>query len=109
MSAAKDLDTRRGERHTTRSSGAGVAAALQGVSLIVWNMLATPFIREKRLRWGTVGTEASDPLPGDEPEPLMQHRWPIEKIRELHDEPRISDARTRLALYLVESHLETGR
>jgi hypothetical protein len=38
---------------------------------MVWNMLATPFIGTRRLRWGTVGTEASDPLPGDElvPEP----------------------------------------
>lgn len=41
------------------------------------------------------------PLPGDEPEPLAQRRWPLARIDELHDEPRISDARTRLALFLV--------
>lgn len=34
--------------------------------LIVWHLVATPFIGRRRLRWGTVGTEASDPLPGDE-------------------------------------------
>ena len=28
--------------------------------------MATPFIGRRRLRWGTVGTEATDPLPGDE-------------------------------------------
>jgi hypothetical protein len=43
-----------------------VLAALEGVALILWHVVATPFIGRKRLRWGTVGTEATDLLPGDE-------------------------------------------
>ncbi len=50
----------------TQSPGAGVAAALEGAGLIAWNLVATPFVGKKRLRWGTQGTEATDPLPGDE-------------------------------------------
>ena len=49
-----------------RPPGVGVLAALEGVALIVWNLIATPFIRSRRMRWGTKGTEAADPLPGDE-------------------------------------------
>ena len=54
-----------------RSPGVGALAALEGIALIVWHLVATPFIGRRRLRWGTVGTEAGDPLPGDElvPEP----------------------------------------
>lgn len=51
---------------TTRSPGVGVLAAFEGAGLIVWNVVATPFVGRKRLRWGTKGAEASDPLPGDE-------------------------------------------
>lgn len=59
--------------HTERSPGVGVLAALEGTALIVWHLAATPFIGRRRLRWGTVGTEATDSLPGDDlvPEP----RW----------------------------------
>ena len=32
---------------------------------MVGHLLATPVIGRERLRWGTVGTEAVDPLPGD--------------------------------------------
>ena len=49
-----------------RSPGVGVIAALEGIGLITWNLVATPCIGPSRLRWGTVGTEATDPLPGDE-------------------------------------------
>lgn len=58
---------------TDSSPGVGVLAALEGATLIVWNLVATPFIGRKRLRWGTIATETNDPLPGDElvPEP----RW----------------------------------
>ena len=38
-----------------------------------WNLVATPFIGRSRLRWGTVGTEATDPLQGDELVP--QPKW----------------------------------
>ncbi len=38
---------------------------MEGVALILWNLDTTPFIGRKRLRWGTVETEATDPLPGD--------------------------------------------
>jgi hypothetical protein len=34
--------------------------------MIVGHAFATPLIGPGRLRWGTVGSEASDPLPGDE-------------------------------------------
>jgi ADP-ribose diphosphatase len=46
-----------------------------------------------------------DPLDGDEPEPLRQHLWPIENLDALHADPRMTDARTRLALYLLADHL----
>ena len=49
-----------------RSPGVGVLAALEGAGLMVWHALATPFIGRQRLRWGTVGAEAVDSLPGDE-------------------------------------------
>ena len=54
-----------------RPPGVGAFAALEGVALIVWNLVTTPIIGRRRLRWGTVGTEATDWLPGDElvPEP----------------------------------------
>jgi hypothetical protein len=50
----------------TQSPGVGVAAALEGAGLIAWNLVATPFVGKKRLRWGTQGAEATDSLPGDE-------------------------------------------
>jgi len=58
-----------------RAPGVGVLAAIEGAALIVWNLIATPFIRPRRMRWGTVGTEATDSLPGDEfvPEPKWSY------------------------------------
>jgi hypothetical protein len=47
------------------SPGVGVLAALEGAVLIAANLAATPVVGRERLRWGTVGTEAADPLPGD--------------------------------------------
>ncbi len=75
MADGEDSDSRRFGRRTTPSPGVGVLAALEGAALIVWNLVATPFIGRKRLRWGTVGTEATDPLPGDEhvPEPKWSY------------------------------------
>ncbi len=49
-----------------RTPGVGVIAALEGFALIIWHVVATPFIGRSRLRWGTVDTEPTDPLPGDE-------------------------------------------
>ncbi len=66
MAAASDSGTRLRRRRPAPSPGVGVLAALEGASLIVGNMVATPFIGRRRLRWGTEGTEASDALPGDE-------------------------------------------
>jgi len=62
-------------RRTPPSPGVGILAALEGVALIVWNLIATPFIGQWRLRWGTLGTEATDSLPGDElvPEPKWSY------------------------------------
>ena len=53
--------------------GVGLAQTLEGAALIAFHLLATPFLGRRRLRWGTRGTEAQDPMPGDDlvPEP----RW----------------------------------
>ncbi|MGI9622568.1 MAG: hypothetical protein ACR2PK_07005 [Acidimicrobiales bacterium] len=67
------VDASRRRRGQTPSPGVGVLAALEGVAFIVWNLLASPIIGRRRLRWGTVGTEATDPLPGDES--VRQPRW----------------------------------
>ena len=58
-----------------RPPGVGVLAAMEGVALIVWNLVATPLIGRRRRQWGTVGTEAIDSLPGDElvPEPKWSY------------------------------------
>ncbi|MDN4475906.1 SRPBCC family protein [Demequina sp. SYSU T00192] len=47
--------------------------ALEGAALIAVHLAATPFVGEGRRTWGTVGTEATDALPGDDlvPDP----RW----------------------------------
>ncbi len=66
MAAGRDSDTGRLRHLRTPSPGVGVLAALEGAGLIVYHLVATPFIGRRRLRWGTVGTEATDPLPGDE-------------------------------------------
>jgi hypothetical protein len=51
---------------TARPPGVGILATLEGASLVVGHLVATPIIGSRRLRWGTVGTEATDPLPGDD-------------------------------------------
>ncbi|MDJ0953709.1 MAG: hypothetical protein QNJ81_08515 [Acidimicrobiia bacterium] len=51
---------------TDRPPGTGVMAALEGAVLIVWHFIATPFIGRSRLRWGTIGSESTDSLPGDD-------------------------------------------
>ncbi|MCP3993911.1 MAG: hypothetical protein GY722_02445 [bacterium] len=58
-------------RKNGHSPGVGVFAAIEGAALVAWNLVATPFIGRRRLRWGTTGSEATNPLPGDEfvPEP----------------------------------------
>ncbi len=48
-----------------RPPGVGLVATLEGAASILWNLVATPFIGRRRLTWGTIGTEATDPLPGD--------------------------------------------
>ena len=71
MVAGQDSETKQPGRGTAPSPGVGVLAALEGGALIGWNLVATPFIGRKRRAWGTVGTETTDSLPGDEfvPEP----------------------------------------
>jgi len=75
MSAGGDTNSRRLGNRTARSPGVGVLAALEGVALILWNLVATPFIGRRRLQWGTVGTEPTDSLPGDAfvPEPKWSY------------------------------------
>lgn len=69
--------TRPGARRRSRSAGrppgTGLLAALEGVALFFFHLLMTPLIGEQRRRWGTVGTEPSDDLSGDDlvPDP----RW----------------------------------
>ena len=65
MAGGRRSDITRPARRTTNTPGVGALAALEGAGLVVWHLVATPFIGRKRLRWGTVGTEAVDPLPGD--------------------------------------------
>ena len=66
MATGGDSGSNRLGQQTRHSPGVGVLAALEGAALIVWNLVATPFIGRRRLQWGTVGTEATDSLPGDE-------------------------------------------
>ena len=75
MAVGGDSDNKRLGHRTAPSPGAGVLAALEGAALIVWNLLATPFIGRRRRQWGTVGTEATDSLPGDQlvPEPKWSY------------------------------------
>ena len=75
MAVEGDSDERRPAGRTARPPGVGVLAALEGAALIVWNLVATPFIGRNRLRWGTLGIEATDSLPGDElvPEPKWSY------------------------------------
>ncbi len=75
MVAGGHSDNKRLGCRTAPSPGVGVLAALEGAALIVWNLIVTPFIRPRRMRWGTVGTEATDSLPGDEfvPEPTWSY------------------------------------
>jgi hypothetical protein len=75
MATGVSSDGRRQGNRAARSPGVGVLAALEGVALIVWHLIATPFIGRRRLRWGTVGTEVNDSLPGDElvPEPKWSY------------------------------------
>lgn len=56
---------RRTTRRPNRAPGAGLLSAVEGVFLIMWHLIATPLLWRRRLRWGTVGGEATDPLPGD--------------------------------------------
>jgi len=65
---------------STSPPGVGVVAALEGAGLIAWNLVATPFVGEKRLRWGTEDLEATDPLPGDElvPKPKWSYTLGID-------------------------------
>jgi hypothetical protein len=60
--------------------GVGVLAALEGAGLVAWNLVATPFVGRKRLRWGTKETEATDPFPGDElvPDPKWSYTLGID-------------------------------
>ena len=68
----------RGSR-TARPPGTGVFAALGGAALIAWHLLASPFIRRERMRWGTVGSEADQPVAGDDfvPSPTWSYTYGV--------------------------------
>ena len=74
MTDQRDSDGRLGHR-ADHPPGAGTLPALEGAALIVWHLVATPLIGRKRLRWGTIGTEATAPLAGDElvPDPKWSY------------------------------------
>ena len=74
MTDARDPDGGLGHR-ADRSPGAGVLPALEGAALIVWHLIATPFIGRRRLRWGTIGMEATARFAGDElvPDPKWSY------------------------------------
>lgn len=57
---------RRRKSSGSRPPGVGVLAAFEGAALFLCHLVATPFIGDQRRRWGTLGSEANDPLPGDE-------------------------------------------
>ncbi len=49
-------------------------------------------------------------LEGDEPEPLIEHRWPLEDLLALLQEPDFREARNVSALFLVREWLvQQGR
>ncbi len=48
-------------------------------------------------------------LPGDEPEPMEQVRWPIARLGELVEREDVSDGRAIAALFIVREWLEAGR
>jgi hypothetical protein len=58
--------TRTQQNRAARPPGVGVLPAIEGAALMAGHLIATPVIGRRRLRWGTVGSEARDPLPGDE-------------------------------------------
>ena len=68
------------DRNHGHSPGVGVLAAIEGAALVAWSLVTTPFVGRKRLRWGTTGSEATDPLPGDElvPQPKWSYTLGIE-------------------------------
>ncbi|MEX9623467.1 ADP compounds hydrolase NudE, partial [Proteus mirabilis] len=45
-------------------------------------------------------------LEGDEPEPLVQIRWPIAKMMDLLDHPDFTEARNVSALFLAQRYLQ---
>lgn len=48
-----------------------------------------------------------DAREGDEPEPLIQTRWPLNKLSELLEHEQITDVRTLHAIYWLRDHLQT--
>jgi len=75
MVIGRDSGGVRPGRPLSGSPGVGVLATIEAVVLIIWHLILTPVIGRRRLRWGTVGTEAADPLPGDElvPDPKWSY------------------------------------
>ncbi len=48
MAAGRESDIRRLGHRTARSPGVGGLAAREGAALIVWNLVASPFIGRRR-------------------------------------------------------------
>jgi hypothetical protein len=65
------------ERRAAAPPGVGVLAAVEGAALIAVHLVATPFIGHKRLHWGTVASEATEPLPGDELVPMPKWSYTL--------------------------------
>ena len=55
-----------GGTHSLRPGGVGIVASLEGAALMVWHLVATPFIGRARLHWGATKQEEAAALPGDD-------------------------------------------
>ena len=58
------------------------------------------------LTWLFVATDLyAEDAEGDEVEPLIQTKWPLENLSALHDHPEITDARVLLLISMLEAIL----
>ncbi len=63
-----------------RPGGVGLVAALEGIALMLWHLVLTPFIGRTRLHWGATKAETRVRLPGDEliEEPTWTYTYAID-------------------------------
>lgn len=71
------------------SNSAGIASRLRSQAASISSLQSRP-----------------ESLPGDEPEPLPQVRWPLAQLMSLLDEEDFNEARNVSALFLVREWLQ---